>query len=151
MRTLQRLFDHMRWADQRTLSGLRSLSEPPQQAVDLFAHLLTAEHVWLSRIEQKRPTYDVWQSLTLDECERVAHNNANGFAALLSASNAARLDAPVHYTNTRGKSFDTLLRDILLHVSHHGMYHRGQVALLIRLSGGTPMPTDFIVYVREHS
>ena len=149
MRTMMRIFEHMRWADNRTLTSLQSLSEPPEQAVDLYAHVLTAEHVWLARIQHRKPVYEVWQSLSLHECAQLSNENYDGYSTLLSHSDDVRLEAPVRYTNTSGREFQTALRDILLHVTHHGMYHRGQVALLVRAAGGTPLPTDLIVYVRE--
>jgi uncharacterized damage-inducible protein DinB len=36
----------------------------------------------------------------------------------------------------------------LLHVFLHSAYHRGQVSLMVRRSGGVPAPTDFIAFVR---
>ena len=41
------MFQHMAWADTRTLSSLREMREAPSQALDLMAHVLTAEHIWL--------------------------------------------------------------------------------------------------------
>lgn len=140
---LQRMFGHMAWADSRTLSALSSMNEAPPQAIDLYAHILTAEHVWLRRIENQPAAYEVWQSLTLEECERLARANHTGFASVLSASDRDRV---VAYKTTSGVSRESSLDDILVHLSHHGMYHRGQVALLIRASGGAPIATDYILY-----
>ena len=47
-----------------------------------------------------------------------------------------------------GASFVTRLDDILLHTMLHGAYHRGQVSLMVRRSGGTPSPTDYIAFIR---
>lgn len=149
MESLTRLFEHMEWADLRALEALRSMNEPPSQALDLLAHLLAAEHVWLRRIQQRTPAYEVWPKLSLEECERLAGANHAGYREFLRGKERGTLDAIVHYANTSGRTFDTPLRDILLHVTHHGMYHRGQVALLVRASGGTPLATDYIVFVRE--
>ncbi len=143
---LQRMYRHMAWADARTLAVLRSMAEPPPQAVDLFAHMLTAEHVWLRRIEDVEPTYEVWQSLGLDECERLARANREAFARMLDGTDRTRA---VSYHTTNGTPHTTPLEDILVHVSHHGMYHRGQISLLVRASGGTPVSTDYIVFHRE--
>jgi uncharacterized damage-inducible protein DinB len=149
MESLNRLFEHMTWADKRTLKALRSMPEPPSQAVDLYSHLLAAEHVWLCRIENRIAGYDIWPKLSLADCEQLASRNHGEFAALLGRSNDEALRAPIEYANSSGKRFSTALRDILLHVTHHGMYHRGQVALLVRAAGGKPVATDFIAFVRE--
>jgi uncharacterized damage-inducible protein DinB len=141
------MFAHMAWADQRTLDALRTMREAPSQALDVYAHVLTAEHIWLRRIAGTAATYDVFQSLGLDECERVARANHAGFAAVLAETDRTRAIA---YRMTSGLAYTTPLDDILIHVSHHGMYHRGQVALLMRAAGGTPVSTDYIVFFREH-
>ena len=149
MESLARLFEHMAWADVRTFDALAACPEAPSQSLDLFAHLLAAEHVWLCRIEQRAPAYEVWPRLTLEECERLARANRESYRSLLANIDEARLDTMVTYRNTSGVEFNTTLHDILLHVTHHGMYHRGQVALLVRSAGGAPVPTDFIFFVRQ--
>ena len=149
MQSLSRLFNHMEWADKRTLEALRSLREPPSQAIDLLAHMLAAEHVWLRRIQQRTPAYDIWPKLSIEECERLSRANHSDFKELLGDRDDVALGDTVTYSNSSGRTFDTELRDILLHITHHGMYHRGQVALLVRAAGGTPTATDFIAFVRD--
>lgn len=146
---ITRLFDHMAWADARTLAALQTLDGPHLKAQDLFAHLLAAEHVWLRRIQQRAPDLVVWPTLDLQGCEALATATHAGFRTVLGGMTLGMLSAPVHYANSAGTPFSTPLQDILLHVTHHGMYHRGQVALLVREAGGTPIATDFISYVRE--
>jgi len=54
-----------------------------------------------------------------------------------------------HYRNAAGQEFATPVIDILLQLITHGGYHRGQIAKIIARSGGTVVPTDFIVFARE--
>lgn len=61
----------------------------------------------------------------------------------------ATLVRTISYTNTKGAAFNNTVEEILHHMVMHGMYHRGQVARGVRQAGGVPLPTDFIVYVRE--
>jgi len=145
--TLPQLFAHMAWADRRTLESLRAMREPPSQAVDLFAHGLAATHVWIRRVEQASAAYEVWPKLSLDECERLARANHSALQSIARAD-AETLARLVNYTNLSGRTFDTSLEDILLHLTHHAMYHRGQVALLMRAADGNPIGTDYITFVR---
>jgi DUF1680 family protein len=39
--------------------------------------------------------------------------------------------------------------DLLRHVVNHSTYHRGQVTLLARLAGATPVSTDLAAFQRE--
>jgi uncharacterized damage-inducible protein DinB len=137
----------MAWADERVLASLRSPSVP-KRAIDLFAHVLGAEHVWLARLEQRTPMVAVWPVLTLDECARLARENREAFRAYVERLTSEDLRRTVHYRNSAGDEFDTAIEDILVHVAMHGSYHRGQISLLVRDAGAEPQPSDFIAFVR---
>lgn len=143
-----RLIDHMAWADQRTLASLRSISDPPARAVELFAHIIGAEHVWLSRVSSTTSPVTTWPSLTLDDAERLSKQSIDGFRRVVSSLTAERLQQPVTYLNSAGDRFTSTIEDILTHVAMHGSYHRGQIAAAVRGAGGTPSPTDYIAFTR---
>ena len=146
---LQKLFDHLEWADARVLEGLRSDPGSDRRALELYAHVLGAEHVWLARVRQWPARVAVWPTLSLDQCATIAAENAAGFRALLAElAGDDDLAREVPYVNSAGQSFRSAIGDILLHVALHGAYHRGQVALVVRAAGGTPAPTDYIAFVR---
>ncbi|MEK8130083.1 DinB family protein [Paenibacillus filicis] len=41
------------------------------------------------------------------------------------------------------------LADIFIHVALHGMYHRGQINLLLRMEDKQPAWVDYILFTRE--
>jgi uncharacterized damage-inducible protein DinB len=145
---LAKLFDHLEWADARALEGLRADPGSDPRALELYAHVLGAEHVWLTRVRQRPPRVAVWPTLSLDQCSALAAENATGFRALLADLGGDDLAREVPYVNSAGQAFRSAIGDILLHVALHGAYHRGQVALVVRAAGGTPSPTDYIAFVR---
>ena len=145
---LQRMLRSMDWADQAVLTALRGCPEAQSEGVRLFAHVLSAEEIWLSRIERRQASHAVWPELDLAACERLATANAEGYAALLGGLSEADLDRDVVYRNTKGEEFTTPLVDILTHVVIHGAYHRGQIARVFGASGATPPSTDFIIFAR---
>lgn len=147
MNHVRALVDHMVWADERVLESLRQPAVP-QRALDLYAHVLGAEHVWLTRLEQRARTTAVWPALTLEQCERLARENGDGFRAYADRLTSGDLRRTVHYQNSAGQGFDSAIEDILVHVAMHGSYHRGQVALLVRDARAEPQPTDYIAFVR---
>lgn len=138
----------MAWADQRVLDGLRLGAGSDPAALEYFAHVLGAEHVWLSRVQQRPSAYQVWPPLSLEECAALVKRNQDGYAALLATMREGDGDREIAYRNSAGDAFVSRLEDILLHVALHGAYHRGQVSLMVRRSGGTPVPTDYIAFVR---
>jgi uncharacterized damage-inducible protein DinB len=148
MNHLERLVEHMAWADERALSSLRQCRTPLPAAIGLYSHILGAEHAWLSRILGLEPSVPIWPELSLDESEQLARENVGrlrDLAASLSPEDALR---PITYRNSAGAEFTTGLEDILLHIAMHGSYHRGQVAALLRAAGDEPAPTDYIQWVR---
>jgi uncharacterized damage-inducible protein DinB len=144
---IRSLLDHMAWADERILESLRQPAVP-RRALDLYAHVLGAEHVWLTRLEQRPHTVAVWPVLTLDQCAQLADGNRVAFQAYVERLTSDHLRRTVHYRNSAGQEFDTAIEDILVHVAMHGSYHRGQITLLVRDAGADPQPTDYIAFVR---
>jgi uncharacterized damage-inducible protein DinB len=145
---LRRLVDHLAWADRRVLEGLRVDPGTDAAALEYFAHVLGTEHVWISRIRQQPPEVAVWPRLTLDECAALGERNRRDLESMIGGLTPESLAREVPYVNSAGDSFVSRLDDILLHIMLHGAYHRGQVSLMVRRSGGTPMPTDYIAFVR---
>lgn len=146
---LRRLMGHLAWADERVLSALRGA--PPDVAGDartLFAHILGAEHVWLSRLEGRAPRVPVWPTLSLDQCAELARENSDALDGFVAGLDADDLFRRVAYRNSAGNAFEDSVEDILLHVALHGSYHRGQIATSLRAGGGVPQVTDYIGFIR---
>ncbi|MEO5579257.1 MAG: DinB family protein [Gemmatimonadaceae bacterium] len=146
---LNRMFDHLEWADARVLASLRRSTAPPAESLNVYAHIIAAEHVWLARISGLQQRVTIWPELSLDEGADLAKRNIQGFRMVLRDKSAERLEEPITYRNSAGLEFTSTLDDILLHVALHGMYHRGQIATALRKSGSVPIPTDYIAFVRE--
>ena len=143
-----KVFQHLTWADSRALESLRAAHSVLKRDQDLYAHILGSEHVWLSRINDTAPKFAVWPSLTLDECARLAAENAAGYQQLATKLTPETRQRPITYRNSAGDQFTSTLEDILTHVSLHGVYHRGQIAASLRAAGDTPIATDYIAFAR---
>src|SRR5690554_2743399 len=106
---LRRLFEHMVWADERVLEGLRTAPGGDEEALVYLAHVLAAEHVWISRIVGLAPEHAVWPSLSLEECAALAARNGREYEALLDQLDAAGVDRQIAYRNSAGQAFVTRL------------------------------------------
>lgn len=146
---LPKIFTHLRWADTRAREALRDAPGAlVERALELYCHVLGAEHVWLKRIRGEKPTVPVWPQLSVREAAALADEVHAGLDAYVATIGLEELDREITYTNSAGQQFTSRVEDILVHVALHGSYHRGQVAILIRDGGGTPAPTDYIAFVR---
>jgi len=145
---LRRLYRHLRWADERALDALRRAPGPPGQALEIYAHVLGAERVWLDRLLERPASMPVWPQLDFQGCAALAAAVHAGYGAYLGSLDEPALSREVAYVNSAGAAFRSRVDDILLHVALHGTYHRGQVALLLRRAGAVPEPTDYIALAR---
>jgi uncharacterized damage-inducible protein DinB len=147
---LERLFQHRGWANQRVLASLLDCPEAQTDGTPLLAHLLAAEHVWLSRLQGKEPLLAVWPSLSLSECQLLAAQCDLGWVEYLSGLTDAGLQAKVEFRNARGESYRDSFVDILSQVVTHGAHHRGQIAQIVSRAGGAAASTDYILFARSH-
>jgi uncharacterized damage-inducible protein DinB len=145
---LTRMFEHMKWADERAHESLVNAANPPAQALDLLAHVVATEHVWISRVLGETPEATPWPKLSLSQCAELAAASAERFLSLVESVDDVALEGGITYRNSAGLEFTNSMRDILMHVALHGSYHRGQIAAAIRAGGDTPASTDYIAYVR---
>ena len=145
---IQKLIDHVKWADAALLDALRTSPGSDARALTLYAHVVAVEATWLARIAGRPADVAIWPTLGLDDLAKLAARTARELDALLSSLGPGDLEREIDYRNSAGKPFRNTIEDILLHVALHGAYHRGQVALVIRGGGGEPASTDFIAFIR---
>lgn len=144
----KKLFEHVEWADTRVLASLRGARNPRQKDLELYAHILGAEHTWLSRINGTTAQYVVWPALSLDECESVGRENFAAFNELADRLTPEMLRRGITYRTSAGDQFTSTIEDMLTQVALHGAYHRGQIAASLRAGGDIPSPTDYIAFIR---
>ncbi|MGB3075794.1 MAG: DinB family protein, partial [Chitinophagales bacterium] len=61
-----------------------------------------------------------------------------------------QLNQEVSYKTLKGITGISPVYQILMHVSNHGTYHRGQLVTMLREAGKTEIPaTDLIAFYRE--
>ena len=146
---LHRLFAYDDWANREVLTALRNAPNPPARSLKLIAHILSAEGLWLARINQEKPSLPVWPELTLVECDAQAEKLGVAWRSYLEECQEPGLARLIKYVNSKGESWTSQVDDILLHVITHSAYHRGQIASDMRAAGITPAYTDFIHGVRQ--
>lgn len=147
---LLRLFDFDAWSNREVLAILKEQEsfEQHKKVMSLFSHVLAAEELWYLRISNgDLSQLKVWPSYTLDVIENMIDDFSDAWPRLIN-ENEADPDRIISYKNTSGTAYNTMLSDILHHVVIHGQHHRAQIATLLRQSGITPPPTDFIFYTR---
>jgi len=154
---IRALYEFNRWANAAVLDAVsalrpedwtRDLKNSFPSVRDTLVHILWAEWIWLRRWKGVSPksVFDPTEFATVDLLRtrwiEVEHEQADFVTGL----NEESLSTVIEYVNTRGESFAYPLWQMLQHVVNHSTYHRGQITMMLRQLGATPVATDFLVF-----
>jgi len=147
---VERLVEHMAWADRRALSAVRDIGD--DEALELLAHVAAAEAVWIEGLTTgSSDGMAIWPDLDVEACGALFRENARRYREHFAPLSDLDLAEPVAYRNSSGTPYRTPAGDIVRHVALHGEHHRGQIARRLREAGGEPVNTDFITWSRAGS
>jgi len=154
MTEIVKLIDYHLWATDRVTTQLLNLPDGiiikeiggsfPSIRLTL-EHLLSADYLWMNRFRgtphAKVPV--AWGSLS--ELAATWHD------VLLQLKTAATPWAHepqkgFKFTTRSGTSYELPIQDIVQHMTHHGAYHRGQIANMLRIQGEKPVATDYLIF-----
>lgn len=145
--SLRRQFSYDSWANQETLEAIRAAGDENRRSLELMAHILAAERVWLERLSETPQTVPVWPEPHFDWCQSQALELGRLWLEYLGGM--ADPSKTISYKNSKGELWTSSILDVLTHVAMHSAYHRGQIASHMRESGQTPAYTDFIHAIRQ--
>jgi uncharacterized damage-inducible protein DinB len=160
VKDLERLYDYGYWANRKLLGVVSQLT--PEQFTHTVAgsygsvrntlvHILSAEWGWLDRCggpargpALKSDDYPNVESLV------EAWNKVEGWVRVFLANlKDEELHRTVEFKNPRGETRSMVLGELMQHAANHGVHHRGQVALLLRVIGHVPGNFDLLFYDAE--
>ena len=142
----KRLFEYECWANRLVAEALTASASP---ALTLFGHILASQRLWLDRMTGTPQSMPVWPTLTLDECTTLLERLEADWSRFLDDLSNEGLEHTFDYVNSKGIAWSSTVADALMHLIVHAAYHRGQIALRIRLRGDDPPYTDFIQVTRQ--
>lgn len=155
-----RLFAYGEWANHRFLDAVAPL-DGEAFARDLkgshggirgtLVHTYGAEWVWHQRFLGVAPQALPGESqitgvAVLRERWAALEAERRAWLAALEPDAGARV---IEYRNLKGDAFSGRLWPLVQHVTNHGSYHRGQVAVFLRQLGMKPPTTDLVAFDRE--
>ena len=156
---LQRRFDYSYWANRKLLLVISQLtSEQFTESVagsygsvrNTMVHTLSAEWGWLDRSgghkrgpALKGDDFPTLRSVTDKWTEIEGH--VRSFLANLTDGDLGRV---VEF-EMLGQKFQMTVSEMLEHAVNHGVHHRGQLALLLRVLGHAPGNVDLLFYDAE--
>jgi uncharacterized damage-inducible protein DinB len=146
---LRRLMAANDWANRELLAGLLAAESPPRRALEIFAHIIGAERLWLARLNLVNDKPAVWPAPAPEGFAEELLELQHGWEDLFGDFGQDGLGRHVRYTNSKGEEWSSTVEEILTHVALHSAYHRGQIAMELRAAGIVPAYTDFIHGARQ--
>jgi uncharacterized damage-inducible protein DinB len=157
---LEVLYEYGYWANQKLFDVLSMLTaEEFTQTVagsygsirNTMVHILSAEAGWLDRGggPARGPRLKPDDFPTVKSVVHAWHKVETQVREFLSALKDEDLTRIVEYEVVQGNKRSLPLGEMMEHAAIHGVHHRGQVALLLRLIGHVPGDFDFLLYCGE--
>lgn len=163
VRDLESLFDYGYWANKQLFDVLSRLStnqftQPVAGSYgsvrNMMVHILSAEWGWLERCGgmARGPALNAADYPTLASVMKQWKQVEENVCQFLSTLHDKDLDRTVEFAIGGGPKQAMRLGELMHHAVNHGVHHRGQVALLLRLLGYAPGNFDILLYYgRAHS
>lgn len=139
---ITRLTEYSCWANAAWIDFIEQHRPSDEFLVRRMSHILLGEDAWFRRIADDAPDRNVWTVLPFDEMRRRLARHREVYETLLRGD----LMRVVDYTRFTGEKYRSPVSDILVHLSHHGAHHRGQMATHVSAQGITPINTDFVQF-----
>lgn len=145
-----KLLNYDRFANLQILDSMMATNQP-LKAVQLMAHLLAAQQIWLKRCKRlPAPGGPLWPDWPATEFEAMIESNHSEWISFLEQISEDDFGKTVIYKNLKGDDFENSLADIIAHLINHGTHHRAQIGQQLKFVGLDKLPvTDYIFYLRE--
>jgi uncharacterized damage-inducible protein DinB len=160
VKDLEVLYDYGYWANRELFDVISQLTpEQFTQAVagshgsirNTMVHILSAEWGWLSRCggPERGPALKPGDYPTVESLVETWGKVEGYVREFLSKLKDEDLTRNAEYTNPRGEKRSMPLGELMQHAASHGVHHRGQVALLLRVLGYAPGNFDILFYYSD--
>jgi uncharacterized damage-inducible protein DinB len=153
----RRWFEYEKDSHRKVLASLQSVPQDQREsasfhkALDIMDHIIAARRMWLYRFgaATERPANLFPSGVTLDDLVGNLKTMEPGWNTYLEGLTEAALDRAFEYQSLDAGWFRSVIGDILTQLFGHSLYHRGQIASLVKAAGGQPAATDFVYWSRE--
>jgi uncharacterized damage-inducible protein DinB len=153
----RRWFEYEKDSDAKVLAALKAARTRARKmkafrkAMEMAGHIAAARGIWLFRLGAARepPTDFFPRGLTLAELSRRMEKMHAAWSDYLAGIGEKKIASSFEYRSTEGIRYRNTVEDILTQLHGHSLYHRGQIAMLLRSAGVEPPATDFVFWARE--
>jgi uncharacterized damage-inducible protein DinB len=160
IKDLEVLYDYGYWANRRLFEVIAQLTADQftrpvagghGSIRNTVVHVLSAEAGWLDRCggPKRGPRLNPDDFPTLESVIQAWNRVEAQVRAFLANLKDEDLARNAEYATDRSTKVSMPLGELMHHAANHGVHHRGQVALLLRLLGYGPGNCDILFYFAE--
>jgi uncharacterized damage-inducible protein DinB len=160
IKDLEVLYGYGNWANRKLFQVISQLTpEQFAQAVggshgsirNTMVHVLSAEWGWLDRCggPERGPRLNPADFPTLESVTEVSSKVEEYVREFLSRLKDEDVTRNVEFAIERGEKYSMPLGELLQHGANHGVHHRGQVSMMLRMLGYAPGNIDILFYHAE--
>jgi uncharacterized damage-inducible protein DinB len=112
-------------------------------------HLLESDWLWLKRFEgipiAEIPSWQVDSAMEIYREWKVIQDDTLKIIRMLVGEE----DKKIRFITRKGIWYDMPVEDLIIHITNHGTYHRGQLTHMLRVVGQQPVGTDYFIFCAQ--
>jgi len=153
--TLERVFSYKATANAEILAAMRLFDEasPAKEiAVTVLSHTYAVDQIFaanLRRAEHEYTSPNPSRAPSLEELSAAIKTSDQWYIDYVSGLDEGQLAERIDFTFTDGLPGRMSREEMLMHVTVHGEYHRGQISLILMQNSITPPGDGFTSYLHK--
>ena len=149
-------FEYEKDSHAKVLAALQAAPEQAwatrefRKAVGLAGHIVASRIIWLFRLGgvKEAPASFFPRGRGLRRLTRSLEQMHEAWTLYLADITEKEIARSFEYLSGEGIRYRNRVEDILTQLYGHSLYHRGQIAMLLRAAGAEPAVTDFVFWTR---
>jgi uncharacterized damage-inducible protein DinB len=153
--TLERLFSYKAKANREILAAMRQFDDasPAKDiAIRVLNHTYAVDRIFAANLRRSEHGYtspNPGQAPSLDELTAAIATSDQWYVDYVSHLDQSQLAERIDFTFTDGQPGRMSREEILMHVTVHGEYHRGQISLIMMQNSIAPPGDGFTTYLHK--
>jgi len=153
--TLERVFSYKAKANEEILTTMRQFDDasPAKQiAIRVLNHSHAVDRIFAANLRRAEHGYtspNPGQAPSLEELSAAIKTSDQWYINYVSGVDQPQLAERIDFTFTDGLRGRMSREEMLMHVTVHGEYHRGQISLIMMQNSITPPSDGFTSYLHK--
>ena len=153
--TLERVFSYKAKANDQILAAMRQFDDasPAKEiAIRVLSHTYAVDRIFAANLRRAEHGYtspNPGQAPSLEELSAAIKTSDQWYIDYVSRLDEAQLAERIDFTFTDGLPGRMSREEMLMHVTVHGEYHRGQISLIMMENSITPPGDGFTSFLHK--